>query len=176
MMGGELERLVVEQAEITRRRFYGKYRAIVDNVNDDKKLGRIRAYVKAVYADELSPWALPCVPFAGAQHGVVWLPEQGDGVWFEFEGGDPSRPIWTGAWWGSGDLEDDLKKPLARAFVTSAGHRITLDDDGNTVTIEHAGGAKVELTDSALTLECQSGKVVLDSSGVSINDGALTVS
>ena len=175
MQSGELERLVVEQAELSRKRFFGKYPGIVEQL-DDQKYGRLRAYVQGVYGDELSPWALPCVPFAGDKHGVVWLPEKGDGVWFEFVAGDPNRPIWTGGWWGSGNLDDDLDKHTTRAFITTAGHRITLDDDGNKVTVEHASGAKVELTDSALTLECSSGKVVLDASGVNINDGALTVS
>lgn len=175
MNGGELERLVVEVAERVRSHFYGKYRGLVQDIDDPNKLARIRAQVPEVYGETVSPWALPCVPFAGAGHGAVWLPEVGDGVWIEFEAGDPARPVWCGGWWGSGDLEDDLAKHQARALVTTAGHRITLDDDGSTVSIEHAGGAKVELTDSALTLECRTGKVVLDASGVSINDGALTV-
>lgn len=175
MNGGELERLVVELAERVRNHFYGKYRGLVQDVADPNKLGRIRVQVPEVYGDANSPWALPCVPLAGASHGSVWLPEVGDGVWIEFEAGDPARPVWTGCWWGSGDLEDDLAKHRARAFVTSAGHRITLDDDGGTISIEHAGGAKVELTDSAMTLECTTGKVVLDAGGVNINNGALTV-
>lgn len=175
MGGGELERLVVELAELTRNRFYGKYRGIVQDLDDEKKLGRIRVTVPEVYGDQKSPWALPCVPFAGASHGVVWLPEKDDGVWIEFEAGDPARPVWCGGWWGSGDLEDDLDKHKQRAFVTSGGHRIALDDDGKKVTLEHSGGAKVELTDSDMTLECKSGKVVLDASGISVNDGALTV-
>lgn len=175
MNGGDLERLVVELAELTRGRFYGKYRGIVQDVDDSEKLGRLRALVPEVYGDQVSPWALPCVPLAGASHGLVCLPEANDGVWIEFEAGDPARPIWTGGWWGSDDLADDLGKPLARTLVTSAGHKLTLDDDGNKITLEHSGGAKVELTDSALTLECSSGKVVLDSSGINVNDGALTV-
>ena len=176
MMGGDLERLVVELAEAARQRFYGKYRGVVQDVEDPEQLGRVRAYVPEVYGDEvISPWAMPCVPLAGASHGLVCLPEVDDGVWIEFEAGDRNRPVWTGCWWGTDDLADDLGKPLARSFVTSAGHRVTLDDDENKILIEHADGAKAELTDSSLTLECKSGKVVLDASGVSVNDGALTV-
>jgi len=176
MMGGELERIVVELAELSRLRFYGKYRAVVADIDDEEKLGRLRAYVPDVYGEDvMSPWAMPCVPFAGAQHGLVYLPEVDDGVWIEFEAGDRNRPVWTGCWWGKDDLADDLNKHLARSFVTKAGHRITLDDDENKILVEHADGAKVELTDSSVTLECKSGKVVLDNSGVDVNDGALTV-
>lgn len=176
MIGGELERLVVELAELARTRFYGKYRGVVQDVNDGEKLGRIRAYVPEVYGEDvISPWAMPCVPLAGDKHGLVCLPEVNDGVWIEFEAGDPSRPVWTGGWWGSGDLANDLGKPKARSLVTTAGHRITLDDDGKKILVEHAKGAKAELAESSLTLECKSGKIVLDGSGVNINDNALTV-
>ena len=177
MMGdGELERLVVELAETARRRFYGKYRGIAQDIDDPDKLGRIRAYVPDVYGEDvLSPWALPCVPLAGKKHGMVALPEKDDGVWIEFEGGNRNLPVWTGGWWGKDDLADDLNKHLARTWVTSKGHRITMDDDGKKITVQHADGAKAELTDSSLTLECKSGKVVLDGSGVNINDNALTV-
>lgn len=176
MNSGALESLVVDLAETVRQKFYGKYRGLVQDVDDPEKLGRVRVSVPDVYHGELSPWALPCVPFSGASHGVVWLPEKDDGVWIEFEKGNPALPIWTGGWWGKGDLDDDLGKAKARSLVTSAGHRITIDDDGGKITVEHAGGAKVELTDSALTLESGSGKVVLDSSGVNVNNNALTVS
>lgn len=176
MNGGELERLVVELAESSRRRFYGKYRGVVQDVADPEKLGRIRAYVPDVYGEDvISPWALPCVPLAGEKHGLVCLPEEDDGVWIEFEAGNRNLPVWTGGWWGKNDLADDLGKPLARTFVTKSGHRITLDDDGKKISIQHAKGAKVELAESSLTLECKSGKVVLDSNGVNINNSALTV-
>jgi uncharacterized protein involved in type VI secretion and phage assembly len=176
MIGADLERLVVELAELARSRFYGKYRGIVHDVEDEEKLGRLRAYVPEVYGEDVpSPWAVPCSPLAGASHGLVCLPEVDDGVWIEFEAGDPSRPVWTGGWWGSDDLADDLGKRKARTLVTSAGHRITLDDDGEKIVIEHAQGAKAEFADGSLTLECESGKVVLDRSGVNINDNALTV-
>jgi uncharacterized protein involved in type VI secretion and phage assembly len=175
-MGSELERLVVDLAEAQRQRFYGKYRAVVADIDDEEKLGRIRAYVPDVFGEDvMSPWAMPCVPLAGANHGLVCLPEENDGVWIEFEAGDVNRPIWTGTWWGKDDLADDLNKHLARGFITSAGHRIVIDDDAKTIVIEHANGAKAELGDSSLTLECGSGKVVLDNGGVNINDGALKV-
>ena len=42
---------------------------------------------------------MPSLPFAGPMHGLALLPEVSDGVWIEFEGGDPPRPIWSGCWW-----------------------------------------------------------------------------
>jgi hypothetical protein len=73
-------------------------------------------------------------------------------------------------------LAGDLQKPKTRALITSAGHRITIDEDGNSISLEHAGGGKIEITNSEITLESGLGKVVLSASGININNNALTVS
>ena len=104
-MTARMEEMLVSMAETMRSRFYGKYRGIVTDVDDPESMGRINAQVPEILQEETSPWALPAVPFAGPQHGLRVDPRsQGDGVWIEFEGGDPSRPIWTGGWWASGEL------------------------------------------------------------------------
>lgn len=174
MESSMIERLLVDVTEQVRKRFYGKYRGLVSDVADPDQLGRIRAKVPEVLGEEDSPWALPCVPFAGKSHGVVWLPEVDDGVWIEFEAGDPARPIWCGGWWGSGDLADTAKTKV-RALVTTNGHRVVIDEDQDVITVEHSGGGKVEITADDMTLESGSGKVVLSAGGVDVNSGALKV-
>lgn len=161
-------------AEQGRSRLYGKYRGVVRDVDDPEKLGRITANVPSIYGDLDSPWALPAVPFAGGAHGLVLLPEVGDGVWIEFEAGDISRPIWTGFWWGSNEIPDPQGEK-ARRLVTPNGLTLSLDDDENTVTVSHPGGAKITLTQTGITLEFGSAKVELSATGVSVNDGALEV-
>ena len=69
-----LERLVVELAEQTRSRFYGKYRGLVVDNNDPENLGRLRARIPEVLGDVESPWALPCSPYAGNGTGWIWCP------------------------------------------------------------------------------------------------------
>jgi uncharacterized protein involved in type VI secretion and phage assembly len=44
-------------------------------------------------------WALPCMPYAPPQGGVMFLPPVGAPVWIEFEAGDPDTPIWSGCFW-----------------------------------------------------------------------------
>ena len=42
---------------------------------------------------------------------MLFLPQVGDTVWIEFAGGDVSRPIWVGTFWGAPDSTggaDDL--------------------------------------------------------------------
>ena len=43
--------------------------------------------------------AMPCVPYAGPDVGFRFLPDNEAAVWVEFEGGNPSHPIWTGCFW-----------------------------------------------------------------------------
>src|SRR6185503_16349991 len=98
-MDSGFEQHVMEQSRDAATRFYGKYRGFVQDVSDPETRGRITATVPEVLGEEVSGWALPVSPFAGANHGVVLLPEVGNGVWIEFEAGDPSRPLWIGGWW-----------------------------------------------------------------------------
>ena len=51
---------------------------------------------------------MPCVPYAGPNVGIAFLPEVGSGVWIEFEGGDVSYPIWVGCYWRDGEVPADV--------------------------------------------------------------------
>lgn len=171
------ESLLVELAEYVRNRYFGKYRGLVNEVEDatgPDTLGRVKAEVPEVYGAMVSPWALPAVPFAGKGHGLVVLPEVGDGVWIEFEAGDISRPVWTGCWWASGELPAPGAGKV-RALVTSGGHKVVLDDEAKKLQLLHPGGAEFTMTDNDITLKIGSSQIVLSSSGVSVNNGALEV-
>lgn len=89
------------------RRFYGKYRGKCTLNVDPLMLGRILAEVAAVPA-ALDNWCMPCVPYAGIQVGFYNMPDIGANVWIEFEGGDPMRPIWSGCFWGEGELMEEF--------------------------------------------------------------------
>jgi uncharacterized protein involved in type VI secretion and phage assembly len=169
-----LEKLVADLTETVQGRYYGKYRGIAEDVQDDENLGRIIAKVPSVYGDANSPWALPAVPFAGQGHGFVVLPKKGDGVWIEFEAGDPSHPIWTGCWWARGEMPSP-GGPEERVLVTPEGLRLVLDDAQKMLQLRHPGGAEITLTDKNITLKIGSTKIVLSAAGVNINNGALKV-
>jgi len=83
------------------KKYYGKYRGTVINNVDPEQRGRIMAIVPDVLGMIPSSWAMPCFPVAGKQNGVYAVPKIGDGVWMEFEQGDPDYPIWVGCFWGS---------------------------------------------------------------------------
>lgn len=174
MTEGELEHLTVQTIQYLRNRYFGKYRGLVKDVDDPEGMGRIIARVPEVFGEEDSPWALPSVPFAGGDHGLVLLPEVDDGVWIEFEAGDPSRPIWSGCWWARNEMPS-AGGSQSRALVTTAGHKLVLDDDGSEIKLTHSGGAEFTMTDQEIKLKIGATQIVLSSSGVSVNNGAFEV-
>ena len=126
-------------------RFYGKYRGLVAINVDPLNLGRLKALVPEVLGEIPSSWALPCAPYAGTGAGFFAVPPIGAGVWIEFEAGDVSRPIWTGAWWATGEVPMDergipAQAPTTKIFRTEFGLLMAFDDLAQTITISDALG------------------------------------
>jgi hypothetical protein len=139
--------------------FIGKYRTVVVNNIDPTLSGRI------VVGGPANPnlggqiTAMPCAPFFGAGVGFVAVPPVGANVWVEFEGGDTDNAaIWTGGFWGQGEMPITLSNAGGLAIVTTNGLRIVLDDQG---TIEFSNGHGAIIT--------------LVGPTVSVNQGALEV-
>ena len=125
-------------------RFYGKYRGTVSDNDDPMQIGRIRAQVPQVLEDVESGWAMPCAPYAGSNAGLYAIPPVGAGVWIEFEAGDTSLPIWSGAWWSPGDVPMDESsspsQPSRKILRTDQGLIVSLDDDAQTITLSDSNG------------------------------------
>ncbi len=159
MEGASMERLVVELAEQMRTRFYGKYRGVVTSVDDPESMGRIRANVPEILGDEVSPWALPCAPYAGDGLGAYAVPPVGAGVWIEFEAGDPSRPIWTGCWWGRNQVPKNEQgtdaTPPIKIFRTESGTMLSFDDNNQVISLSDDSG------DNIVTIEVTAGKITV---------------
>ncbi len=154
-------------------RFYGKYRGVVTDNQDPLMIGRVRARVPDVTGDADSGWALPCAPFGGGKdRGMLFLPQVGDTVWIEFAGGDVSRPIWVGTFWGAPDSgpeapTGDGKDASATLGVlkTKSGHELTFDDDGEVVLLSNGNGK------SSIRFE-RSGGVVITAETIKLGSSA----
>jgi uncharacterized protein involved in type VI secretion and phage assembly len=163
---------LLELAERLRSRFYGKYRGTVTDV--DSSTLRLKANVPSVLGDVPTGWCMPCVPYAGPQVGIAFLPEVGAGVWIEFEGGDVSYPIWSGCYWRTDEIPSDAT-PTVKTIVTKAGSKVLLDDDGSTITISDESQNEVKLSSDGISLTRGANSVSVGDSEVNVNDGALEV-
>ena len=157
--------------------FFGKYRGTVANNIDPMQQGRIQVSVPAVLGDGQMSWAMPCVPYAGSGVGFFAIPPNGANVWVEFEGGDSDYPIWSGCFWGVGELPA-LPAVAEMKVLKTDTCTITLNDLPGVggITIETATGIKIELTPMGLTIDnAQGGTISMTGPQVSVNNGALEV-
>jgi uncharacterized protein involved in type VI secretion and phage assembly len=171
----DLERVVARLAHEVERRFHGKYRGIVVDVEDPEMLGRIKVQVPSVLGDQVSTgWAMPCVPYGGeANRGFLFVPEVGAGVWVEFEEGDLEFPVWVGTFWskpgGTTDLpkpngpdgaEEEVQSPPTRKIIkTAKGHTLQFEDKD--------GEERIVLWEAT-----HSHVISLDEAGVTVTDGS----
>jgi hypothetical protein len=105
---------------------FGKFRGKVIDPVDPLQLGRIMALVPAISELPLN-WAMPATPYAGSGVGFFAIPPVGANVWIEFEGGDPNYPIWTGCFWGEGEVPAEPALPTTLMLKTMLG-TLSIDD------------------------------------------------
>jgi len=168
--------------------FYGKYRGTVVNNVDPEQRGRIQAIVPAVSNVFPTSWAMPCVPMAGKQQGVFMVPQLGSGVWMEFEGGDPDKPIWVGGFWGIAAEVPPLGLapppiPPGQNIVlqTTLQNTLLLSDAPPTpatggIVLKSPTGAMIVVNDSGIYIQNGKGaSIAMVGPTVTINNGGLVV-
>jgi uncharacterized protein involved in type VI secretion and phage assembly len=170
-----------------RGHYFGKYRGLVTDNADQTSRGRLRVKVPSLLGD-LEVWAMPCVPYAGAQVGFYSLPEAQTGVWVEFEGGDLSYPVWTGCFWADNEIPDQNSASI-KIWKTEK-QTIRLDDDADELKLENSSQcsqvmasdiqiqfqqAKQTVSNQGVTGEMSPNKVEITGQSVSVNSGALEV-
>ncbi len=169
----DVEELLARLIERVESRYYGKYRGEVVDNDDPDSLGRIKAKVPRLTHDEEIGWALPAFPYGGtSEQGFFAVPDVGASVWIEFEGGDLSFPIWTGTWYGDGEIPEsaDFNK---KVWKTSTGHKIVLDDDANTLEITDMNDNTIVMEQSKITMNAGSAtKIVINSPQIELIENA----
>jgi Type VI secretion system/phage-baseplate injector OB domain len=122
------------------KQFFGKYRGKVISSKDPENLGRIQVTVPAVLGEGIQSWAMPCTPYAGKDIGLFTVPPVGSNIWVEFEGGDTDYPIWSGCFWGQGELPQNAQvdEPDKVQVFRTEGITCTLSNFGNNkgITLE----------------------------------------
>jgi hypothetical protein len=148
--------------------YYGIYGGIVET-NDDGE-GVLQVQVPALFPGGEAVPARPALPY-----GVLFLPEVGSKVWVQFEGGEPTLPVWTGVQQLGAEWTPDPAPPTARVLRSLTDQRVALDDSPGSEGIALLFGGRshtVRLTDSGVTVEHEAGhSVVVDDSTVTVDYG-----
>ncbi|NMF85092.1 phage baseplate assembly protein V [Nodosilinea sp. P-1105] len=122
------------------KQFFGKYRGKVTATKDPLHLGRVQVQVPAIFGEGRHSWAMPCTPYAGQDIGLFMVPPVNTNIWVEFEGGDPDYPIWSGCFWGEGELPKaaQVEQPEEVQVFRTAGVTLTVSREKNKegVTLE----------------------------------------
>jgi phage protein D/phage baseplate assembly protein gpV len=157
--------------------------AVVSDVRDPLKLGRVKLTMPWLSSDFTSGWARVVQVGAGNARGALVLPEVGDEVLVGFAGGDPDAPYVLGGLHNGQDAVPKLStEPVdggngqiaVRGFVSRTGDKIEfnekdgvllstgddklkvkLDKQQNLVLISGAKGVTVDAGDGTLLLKGQ---------------------
>jgi len=118
--------------------------AIVTNVDDDQKLGRVKVKYPWLADIEESHWARLIAPGAGQDRGLIMVPEVNDEVVVGFLHGDINHPYVLGGVWNTVDKPPEGTSPASgsvdiRELRTRVGHKLTFNDK--------SGSEKIELID-----------------------------
>jgi hypothetical protein len=147
------------------RQVFGKYRGKVVNNVDPLQLGRVQVSSPDALGEGRLGWAMPCVPYAGPGVGFFAVPPVGANVWVECEGGNPDRPIWSGCFWGSGEVP--VLPAVAQAKVLKTdGVKLTIND------VPGAGGLTLEVGPPVVQAPM---KLNFDASGIELSNDAASV-
>jgi hypothetical protein len=131
---------------------------------------------------------MPCVPIAGKQEGIYAVPQIGSGVWIEFEGGDPDKPIWVGGFWGIAAevpafaLAPPPIPPGQNIVVqTSLQNMLMVSDAAPTpitggIVMKSTSGAMIVVNDSGIYIQNGKGaSITMLGPTVTINNGAMVI-
>jgi uncharacterized protein involved in type VI secretion and phage assembly len=176
-------------------RYYGIYEAVVSDVNDPAKEGRVKIKMHWFDGQMETEWCRVRQFYAGNGYGAFFIPERDDEVLIAFIQGDMRFPVILGGLYNGADkppshrdgqtdqkmlrtkagheflLDDSPGKERVR-INTKAGHQFDLSDVDKKVTVKTTGGNTVTLEDSG-------GKITVQTSGgqsITLTPGTITLS
>lgn len=176
-------------SESLRAEFAGVVTAVVSDIKDDDKRGRVKVQYQWLGEKMVSFWARVARPSAGKDYGHMWFPDVGEEVLVAFEHGDVNFPIVIGSLWSdknpppaaiAGKVEGG--KSQVHGFATPAGHKILMYEhkDENGISLRTSDDkVKIVLDQKNQTLDLTlDGKTLTISSKGDLKlmaDGAITI-
>lgn len=173
-------RSFVPRAQSTDKRFFGVVEAVVVDVIDPDKEGRVKLQFPWFDEDMVTEFCRVRQLYAGNGYGTFFVPEVGDEVLVAFIHGDMRMPVVLGGLYNGKDKppSDRQKNKDQKVIRTKAGHELLFDDQGKKVTLKSNSGHTLELDDTGktVTLKTAGGQsVVLDGSSSMITIQATNV-
>lgn len=156
---------------------HGVAPALVTDVNDPEKLGRVKVKFPWLSDSYASDWARVVQFGAGKERGAVLLPEVNDEVLVAFEQGDIRRPYVIGGLYNGIDvpvlgeslIDGATGAVKRRGFISKKGHKLVfLDDDAQSGAVLASGdnGLRIALKDTGTTIRINSkGQVEIEADG-----------
>jgi uncharacterized protein involved in type VI secretion and phage assembly len=117
---------------------------VIDN-NDPKALGRIRVKFRWMQQGQ-TPWIRVVSSSGGGDKGLFIMPEVGEEIIAEFEGGNAEQPFVIGSTYNGkakssyGNAGNDVK-----ALKTRSGNMIVLNDAAGSVTVTDKNGSSMAM-------------------------------
>lgn len=184
------------------RRHFGVYPAIVTDIVDPDRLGRVQVKFPWLGADgdSVRAWATLVSPYADDGQGFEVLPAVDTQVVVAFEAGDLRRPYVLGSAWNGREampedpaeandkrliktragslLEFDDREGAAKVTLSmKSGHKLVMDDSAQEVTLSHSNGCLVRMDSSGnVTITAPGGVTVNAPSGLTVNAPVSTFS
>ena len=152
--GREDRTLAGLQGEIAHRpALNGVFPAIVSDINDPEKKGRVTVTLPWLDPKYVTGWARVVQMGAGAGRGWQMLPAPNDEVLVSFENGQLERPYVIGGVYGANKPKASHAEmvkngsPVLQVLTSKTGHQIILDDstDSSGIEIKTVGGASCEV-------------------------------
>ncbi|MBQ4820627.1 phage baseplate assembly protein V [Aquimarina sp. MMG016] len=115
---------------------------VVDNV-DPEGMGRVKIqYAWQKESGETSPWIRQASLAGGPGQGMYFVPEKGDEVIVDHEGGNAESPIVKGSVTNASSVPESFKSGNnhLKAIKTRSGNQVTLNDADGSVTIADPSG------------------------------------
>ncbi|MBN1983469.1 MAG: hypothetical protein JW795_18170 [Chitinivibrionales bacterium] len=140
---------------------------VVSSVEDPQSMGRVKASLPA-YNNVETDWLSCLFPAAGADKGIVAMPDVSDRVLVLFIQNDPSSGVVIGSFYGTGKQPEEwgvhsgeIKK---YSFLTRGGQKIVLDDTRNEIVLSTRHGNFLKLSPQKVTVHAE-GQLEIDAAG-----------
>lgn len=135
---------------------------VVTDVDDPDGLGRVRTRLPA-FDDVETTWIGVVVPGAGAEKGIIALPDVDDDVVVALAHGDPDEGVVLGGLYGTTAPPDPGvagSRVRRYTFRTPGGQSVALDDVVGRVDIHNTDGSRIELAPERMLVRAATDLVI----------------